>query len=169
MPIVREINLFVAENVGVILTTLVLLLLAMAIIFLQLNSRLQKLIKRYNALMRGVDKGSLEALLEKYVDLTNRQATRLGELDQAYATLSEKAKFSVSKVGLVRFNAFDGVGGNQSFSLAMLNENGDGIVVTSLFGRSESAIYAKPVKGGTATLTPSSEEADAIEQALSSR
>ena len=68
-------------------------------------------------------------------------------------------------VGLVRFNPFDDTGGDQSFALALLDGRGDGVVISSLHGRTGTRFYAKPVKAGTSTLSLSDEEVQALKQA----
>ncbi len=73
----------------------------------------------------------------------------------------------VSRVATVRYDAFDDMGGRLSFSAALLDEHGDGVVVTSINGRSETRTYAKPVHGGDSRHNLSDEESQAIRQALS--
>ena len=63
--------------------------------------------------------------------------------------LKEENVANVDKVGMVRFNPFEGIGGNQSFSLAILDGNDNGAVVTSLFSRDGNRVYGKPIKTGT--------------------
>ncbi len=75
-------------------------------------------------------------------------------------------KGAVQKVGVVRFDAFEDVGGRLSFAVALLNEHGDGIVLSSLNGRQESRSYVKPVEGGESIYTLSKEEREAIAKAL---
>ena len=58
------------------------------------------------------------------------------------------------------------MGGKQSFALALLDCKGDGVVLSSLYGREESRVYAKPVKGGLSEYTLSKEEEAAVQQAL---
>lgn len=166
MSLVRELNLWAAEYAGALAIALVVLLLVVAAIFLRLNAHLQKLIRRYNNLMKGVDHSNLETLLTQQVELTRQQEGRLAELSQRCEAMVAQVDGSLQRVGLVRFNAFDGVGGNQSFSLALLDAHGTGFVVSSLFGRNESALYCKSVERGSPVLAVSQEEAEAIGQAL---
>jgi len=69
------------------------------------------------------------------------------------------------KAGFVRYNPFPGVGSDQSFSLALLNENNDGYIITSLFSREGNRVYAKTVEGGNASHPLSEEEKQALEKA----
>lgn len=166
MSWIRELNLWAAEYAGVLTIGLTVLLLVVAGIFLRLNAHLQKLIRRYNSLMKGADRSNLETLVEQQVELTRQQQARLSELARTCERLTAQAASALQRVGLVRFNAFDGVGGNQSFSLALLDAEGTGFVVSSLFGRLESAMYCKAVEKGQPVLVASREEEEAISQAL---
>ena len=73
---------------------------------------------------------------------------------------------SVRRVALLRYDAFEDVGGRLSFSCAMLDEHGTGVVLTSINGRQETRVYAKPVTAGTSTYNLSAEEEEAIRQAM---
>ncbi|MDP9022079.1 MAG: DUF4446 family protein [Actinomycetota bacterium] len=73
---------------------------------------------------------------------------------------------AVSRVGVVRYDAFDDMGGALSFSAALLDESGDGVVLSSINGRTEARTYAKPVIGGTSSYNLSPEEEAAIDAAL---
>lgn len=75
---------------------------------------------------------------------------------------------TVQKVGLVRYDAFDDMGGHLSFSAALLDGQGNGLVITSINGRQDTRCYAKPVEGWTSSHNLSEEEELAIQRALSS-
>ena len=86
-------------------------------------------------------------------------------LSQELKHLKEKSRFCFQKMGVVRFNPFNEVGSNQSFSVAFLDENNDGLVITSLYTREENRVYGKPIKNGLSEYSLSSEEKQAIEKA----
>ncbi|MBT6401613.1 DUF4446 family protein [candidate division WWE3 bacterium] len=69
-------------------------------------------------------------------------------VDARVTTLETKNIKNIQRVGMKRFNPFGDTGGNQSFSMALLDANNDGVVLSSLHGRSGTRIYAKPVKSG---------------------
>ena len=88
----------------------------------------------------------------------------LREVSKELKILKEDKKFSIQKVGLVRFNPFKEIGGNQSFSVALLDDNYDGIVITSFYGREGNRVFAKPIKNGKSKYLLSSEEKRAVEK-----
>ena len=96
----------------------------------------------------------------------------LGSLERNFDKLFEELKklktevnFAIQKVGIVRFNPFSEVGSDQSFSVAILDKNDNGIVMTSLYTREGNRVYAKPIKTGISEYLLSNEEKSAIEKA----
>lgn len=128
--------------------------------------RTGRLLKKYNKLMHGMEGRNLEERLTAYVQSVQRALAKTEEVENAYKALRMMAENSVQNVGIVRFNAFDDTGSDLSFALALLDYRGDGIVISSLFGRTESRIYAKPVSKGTSSYHLSDEESEAIRKAL---
>ena len=76
---------------------------------------------------------------------------------------------NISKVGVTRFNPFEGLGSNQSFCIALLDGNNCGAVITSLFSREANRVYGKPIDNGASSYPLSEEEKNAIEIAQSAR
>jgi hypothetical protein len=85
------------------------------------------------------------------------------------AAVERQVPFSVSHVGVVRFNPFADKGGDQSFAVAFLDDHSDGVVFTGLHSRSEVRVYAKPIVGGTSTYPLTDEESEAISRALTKK
>ena len=75
---------------------------------------------------------------------------------------------TIRRTGLVRFNPFSDAGGDQSFSLALLDDRKNGVVISSLYGREINRVYAKPIENGSSTYQLSDEEKEAIARATSS-
>jgi len=98
---------------------------------------------------------------------------RIERIEQAVRTLNGtdrrqqyQIEGSVRRVALLRYDAFEDVGGRLSFSCAMLDEHGTGVVITSINGRQETRVYAKPVTARTSSYNLSAEEEEAIRQAM---
>ena len=107
-----------------------------------------------------------ESLSSVSSNVNELQAFRT-ELESYLATVEKRLKKSVQSVHTVRFNPFKGSGGggNQSFATAFLTEDGDGVVVSSLYSREHVSIFSKPVKGHTSEFELSEEECEALEKA----
>jgi hypothetical protein len=92
-------------------------------------------------------------------------ASRLEHLGARLDRLNEETAHCLQRVGLVRYDAFKELGGHLSFSVALLDANRDGVVVSVLNDRDGARAYAKPIAGGRSTFTLSEEEQRAISQA----
>lgn len=128
-------------------------------------SKTNKLIKKYNRLMKGADNKNLEAMLISHLDTIEDGLSRLDDIEADLKNQNARLKKCTQNIGLVRYNAFDQMGGDQSFSVALLDDRGDGFVLTNLYGRNSSSTFAKPVKLRQSTYPLTNEEMEAIERA----
>jgi hypothetical protein len=167
---VAQLNNFVASHLGVIgvviIVGCVVLVLMIAMLFIQ-SRRIALLSERLDDLTQGADGQSLEGVLSTHLDTVVRVSHELDEVMARTAILEGGARLHFGRLGLVRFNPFDDTGGNQSFALSILDANNDGFVVTSLHSRTGTRLYAKAIFGGTSETTLGSEEAQAVEIAVS--
>lgn len=108
---------------------------------------------------------NLEDILKSFSDLKNS----FNKISKELEDLKEKNQFNIQKVGIIRFNPFKEVGSDQSFSLALLNANDSGAVITSLYTREENRVYGKPIVNGKSEYILSEEEKEAIERARGSK
>lgn len=90
---------------------------------------------------------------------------RLNELDQAYRKLTATSSLASQKISVVRFNPFGDTGGDQSFTLAVLDAHNSGYVLTSIHGREGTRVYVKPIDYGQSKYQLSNEEKQAFTQA----
>ena len=139
---------------------------AVAILWLiVLQIRTSSMLRQYRRLLSGVQAGNLEEVLSMHVGRVNDHEIRLGRVDQNVQSLERVLSTAIQRVGLVRFNPFNETGGDQSFAVALLDQQGNGVVISSLHNRAETRVYAKPVEGGQSSYTLSDEERQALSQA----
>lgn len=131
--------------------------------------RVRRLLKKYNTLFRGAEGRNLEVILSQHMANVSAALGRVKELESLCRKLEEMSVRSIQYKGLVRYDAFDNVGGEQSFSLALLDRNRDGVVITSLFGRDETRVYAKEIRGGKSAHALSEEEKEALRRAMTTK
>ncbi len=105
---------------------------------------------------------NLKGVLKRLEKLQKEQEDVIRDL----ADLKDKNRKNLQKLGIVRFNPFSEIGGEQSFSIALLDAQNDGFVITSQYGRETNRTYAKPVKNGQSSYTLSKEEQEAINKAI---
>ena len=145
-----------------ILTILVLLAVALAgfAMFVVVNN-----VPKGNRALSD-DKQAVVVLTQHDQELANLKVA-LRQLADGQRRQSEALLNTLQRVGLVRYDAFDDMGGHLSFSAALLDGQGNGLVITSINGRQDTRCYAKPVEGWTSSHNLSEEEELAIQRALS--
>lgn len=121
-----------------------------------------KLSAHYNTLTKGVEPKSLMRVLEG-IQRTLSEHERGHLVTKAeLKKLAEAGKLHLQHLTIKRFNPFGDTGGDQSFMLALLDGNHDGIVITSLHSRENTRFYVKSVKGGVGLDHPLSDEEQKI-------
>ncbi|MCS7263796.1 MAG: DUF4446 family protein [Armatimonadetes bacterium] len=141
-------------------------LILLTIWVLVLSLRLNRILKLLNRLMPDGSERTFDQILEILLVKQEENRTILASLENRVEKIHWLLQGCLQRVGLVRFNAFEDVAGQQSFSVALLDNEGNGVVITSLFGRTESRCYAKPIIKGSSYHRLSDEEQEAIRQAM---
>ncbi|MCR4440584.1 MAG: DUF4446 family protein [Peptococcaceae bacterium] len=163
----QVINDLIYENYALIAIVLIVLFAAGLALFLAVIFRLNKLARQYRALMRGMDGKNIEQIVLENANILENLQKKLAGIETQLKEVERLNRRSIHNVSLLRFNAFHDMGGDLSFALALLNHDGDGVVISSIYGRDDARTYAKPVKGGKSTYHFSQEEEKVIALALS--
>lgn len=144
---------------------IVVLILCVAYLF----SALAKLKRRYRAMMHGNETGAnFETMLLSYIDETRSVAAEHRALKEKDKQLENLLQRALTRIGVVRFSAFEDMGGDLSYAVAMLDAYDNGVVFSSIFGREDSRGYAKPIEHGQSKYALSEEEQEAIHKAMNS-
>jgi|SRR5690606_16833473 len=139
----------------------------LSIIIVLINSiKTKKIIRRYNKLMHGVDNKDLESTLNFHMDNVQKILTNVKDMEIKHNQLSHQIENCIQKIEIIRYNAFDNVGSNQSYSIALLDNKNNGVVLTGLFGRNASTTYVKPIINGESNYPLTEEEQEVIKRAI---
>jgi hypothetical protein len=130
-----------------------------------LQIRLQRLSRQHSRIMTGVDGANLEQLLNQHLDDVRQAVETVSDLETRTRTIERTLQHALQWMGMLRFNPFRNTGGAQSFALAIVDGNGDGVVISSLHARENTRIYAKPLNRWTSEHTLTDEEQQAITRA----
>jgi hypothetical protein len=159
----QEIINFVNQNkeMVIILTGAILLLIFIWNIYLSYN--LSKIKKRTRSFFANSEAKDLEEIIYKQIQKTNEADICLKKILEENKEIRENISKCMQKVGVVRFNPFGDVGGNQSFAIALLDKNLSGVMILSLYSRDGVKVYSKQIKEGkTMEHKLSGEEEEAI-------
>jgi len=160
-----SLNALLTPHMGTVVTVLAaLVLLLMGLVF-ALHRRMAAVQRVFDRITRGVQIGNIEEILVQHLDEVRSFADRIAELEARAARLDQRVDGCAQHVGVVRFDAFDDVGGRQSFACAILDANRTGIVLSGIHGRSDLRVYLKRVIAGQASVPLSTEENEAMMKA----
>jgi hypothetical protein len=153
----------------ILLFVVMILFVVLLLLIMSLWIKSSRMQKRYNQMLNGSHPGNIEELLVGIQQALNGVKLQ-SEINRKNTTdiisLMKKMK---SRVGVLRYNAFSQQGSDLSFSIAILNDEQDGVLLTGIHSREETIIYAKPIEKGQSKYNLSPEEKQVIDQTVSNQ
>lgn len=154
---------WLTDNIEIIVVALVVMIIIQWIMMMTIGGKLKKLRKSYLAMMAGTDVENLEGVItslqekqqEQHIQL-EQQSSRIGQIEKRIPQLK-------SNVTMKRYNAFANAGSDLSFSVAILNDERDGVVISSIHSREGAYMYGKPVEKGESKYSLTPEEKEVIQ------
>ena len=146
--------------VGMII--IIVLLFMMVIVLFKAVGRVEN---KYKKLMRGTSNNNLEEMLLQRLNSIEDAKENSEKALKECEKLEIKMKDCIQKVAIMRYKAFENVGSDLSFSIAMLDDKNDGVILTGIYGRQESTTYAKPIDKGISRYDLSEEELCVLNEA----
>lgn len=162
----REVTDFLQANDAYFLLGLSLISLILLVSTLSLASKVRKLRRKRAAKLQGESVGDILDCLALQQESVDRLDKQLSDVLTRQFEQAETLAKCLKNVGIVRFNAFDDVGGEQSFAVVVLDSDRNGVAVSSIYGRQDSRVYAKEIQKGQGERPLSDEEQKALELAL---
>ncbi|MTI80681.1 MAG: DUF4446 family protein [Firmicutes bacterium] len=154
---IEQYNLYIIIGTGS-------LLLISIILQMVLWKKLNKLKESYKRLTRGVNVSNLEELILNFTDRVENINQNVNNLNIEQKQLSQEITNCIITPKIVRYNAFEDMGSNLSFTTALLDKEKNGLVLTSIYCRDESRFYAKVVQAGESQQNLSPEEKAILEE-----
>lgn len=130
-----------------------------------LQTRQRRLQERYERLFSGAEGADMRVGLETLIGNMETLQGRVGSLESLARQFQSTLRHSIQGAGMVRFRAYQDTGGDQSFSLALVDGRGDGVIISALYSREGTRVYGKPLTSWTSTYNLSDEEKQALQQA----
>ena len=151
-----NIILILSIAVNVLLTAIVLLFIF----------RIKNLEDKYYSFIAKFDGNrSIEEVMNSYMKMVKNVNEDNKIIKANILNVERQLNMCVQNIGMVRYNAFDDVGSELSFAIAMLDNEDNGFVIHSIYGRTSSNVYAKTIENGTSKVTLSDEEIKAVNKA----
>lgn len=157
---------FLNQYQGYFIIALVFFIIILFIMLSVTLRALNKLEKKYKKMMRGNEGKNIETLILNNLDKIDEVLGQNASVNDKLNNLDLRLKKCLQKSSIIRYRAFEDVGSDLSFSIALLDDNNDGIVLTGLYGRNESTTYAKPIDKGISRYDLSEEEQQVLDDAM---
>lgn len=129
-----------------------------------LEKRLEMMETRYEKMLALAEESDQATIVQLLTRLESREA-QVEQITTVVNRMIAALPHTVQGYGLVRYNAYEGVGGDQSFSVALVDAAGNGVVLSGLHSRADARVYAKPLRAWASTYSLSAEDQDAVMQA----
>ena len=157
----EQINAILAANLGAAVIGLAVLVLVLLVMLISVKGKLNTLQKKYDFFTQG-ESTDIDTLLTNTLVELRKAKEDLAALTEKHKALREQVKGCLQTVKLERYDAFDAMGGKMSYSLLLSDENKNGVILTSVYGRDESRCYAKDLKEGKSEYTLAEEEKELL-------
>ena len=155
-------------DIGYILVGITAVLLILLIMLIVLIVKYTKVKKRYDRFMKGKNAASLEENVHGVFEDMKLLKTYVDKNKKDIRNLYKRLESSYQKLGIVKYDAFNQMGGQLSFSLALLDENNNGFIINSVHSSEGCYSYTKEIKGGTSGISLGKEEQQALNIAMDS-
>ena len=161
-------NFFDGAGIGLAIVVLVLIILVLVLVLITLNLSLglHRLRVKYKIFMRGKDAQSLERLFNSKFREIDRLVTISDVQMSDIKALKANYNNALTKYGIVKYDAFDDVGGKLSFVLSMLDQDNTGFVLNAIHSRENCFLYVKEIVKGESYIMLSEEEIEALRRAV---
>lgn len=155
--------IFYGLSVSIALNVVVMILLLLLFV------RQRRVVKNIKMIGEKAAEGNLPHIINQSYESINKLNDEIEQLNNYYSKLFRLTNNNLQNVGLVRYNAFQEMGGSLSFTLALLNNQKDGLILTSINGRNDHRLFVKQLSAGISKDQPlTDEETQAIAEALKS-
>ena len=170
MQNLQSLNVLLTNNFFYVTIAFGIIFLVMLFIIISMKMDISEMQRRYKKMMGTAEGADLEQMLN---DNSNRMKKALADvkaMDSEISAVKNLLEKAITRVAIVRFDAFEDISSDLSFSIALLDDNNNGVVISSLNGRDSSSTYAKPIERGISTKYKlSAEEEQVLREALSRR
>jgi biopolymer transport protein ExbB/TolQ len=143
----------------------VILLILIVIMILQ-NNRIRKITRKYEKFMTGKNAKSLEKEIMGLADDNSYLREAIDANSSSIKNVSDRLEKAYQKAGVVKYNAFEQMGAQLSYSIALLDADNDGFILNSVHSTDGCYSYAKEIKDGKCDITLGKEEQEALLEAM---
>ena len=157
---------YIASHEAALLLASMLLILILLILVVYTMVRLSTMRARYREMMRGSETEDIEGMLIQHIHEVEQVAATNARILEENELIRQFLRKTLVRTAMVRFRAFEDMGGDLSYAVAMLDANNDGVIFSSIFARADSRSYIKPIKNGSSEYALTDEEKGVLREAM---
>ena len=157
---------YIASHEAVLLLASMLLILVLLILIVYTMVRLSTMRARYREMMCGSETEDIEGMLIQHIHEVEQVAATNAHILEENELIRQFLRKTLVRTAMVRFRAFEDMGGDLSYAVAMLDANNDGVIFSSIFARADSRSYIKPIKNGSSEYSLTDEEKGVLREAM---
>ena len=161
-----QLAITLSHYAGWLLLFLLVIIGIISIILVRFSILLNRTRSKFGQLLNENSSQNVEELLLEHMKERQEFRNHIEQLDERVISLERKIQRSKRHLGLVRYDAFSDIGGNQSFTLAVYDDNGDGAILSSIVGRADNKVYGKNLINGKSDHNLTDEDQQAILEAV---
>ena len=151
---------------GILLLMLLIVVVILLVCVFNLSLGLNRLSRKYAIFMKGKDAQSLEKLFKRKFELIEKLTVNSEINAENIAKLEKMQNMILDNYGIVKYDAFEDMGGKLSFVLAMLDNNNTGFLLNAIHSRENCFLYIKGIVNGESYVALSDEEIQALKKAV---
>ena len=156
----------VGTGLGIIILLMIFLVIILTVITIGMSMRLSRLTRKYKIFMKGNDGHSMEAAIQARFEEVDRLVDVSADQSADIYEIKKRLNKTLTHYGIVKYDAFDDVGGRMSFALAMLDNDNTGFILDTIHSRDNCFVYIKEIVKGESYIMLSREETEALKQAV---
>ena len=158
---------FLKDNDMILAIMLINLVISIILFLFIVNTRvkLKRYRKSYQKIIKWKSNTDIDTLLENIIEEIKTSVEKNKSIEKRINSIERSLAQCIQKTAMVRYNAFENMGSDLSFAVALLDTNDNGVVINGVYSRDSSSTYAKPIIGGKSKYNLSAEEIQAIELA----
>ena len=156
-------------DAGILFLLLLVLIIILAFITVIMSIRLSRLTKKYQLFMKGKDAASLETEFADAFETLEGLTIQSDSNKEKVERIQKQVGSMLTHYGIVKYDAFDDVGGKMSFALAMLDDSNSGFILNTIHSRDNCFQYIKEIVNGESYIMLSEEEIEALNRAIDNK
>lgn len=153
-------------DMGIVILVMIILLIATLVITIINMRSIKNFQRKYYKFFKGKNAKSLETEIYRMFEENRHMQSEIKENRSDITNINRRMVNTIQKMGMVKYDAYNEMGGKLSFSLALLDEKNDGIVLNSVHSSEGFYSYIKKIEGGNSKIELSKEEKQALSKAL---